>query len=84
MFVTDLPPKKDPELRARRSRPQQTMAMVVDLGIELINAEGRYVAAKFMEDAGVPLRVIARVIAEPELRRGAGSPWKKTLDTTRR
>lgn len=58
-------------LRERRSRPQRTLALMVDLGIELIAVEDRFAAAKFMEDAGVPLRVIARVIAEPALRRSA-------------
>ena len=55
----------------RRSRPQRTMAMMVNIGIELIASQGRYAAAQFMEDAGVPLKVIARVISEPDLRRSA-------------
>ena len=70
MFAEDVPPRPETGLRERRSRPQRTMAMVVELAIDLIDTEGRFAAAKFMEDAGVPLRVIARVIAEPENRRG--------------
>lgn len=71
MHATAIPPKRDLMWRERRSRPQRTLAMMVELGIELIAIEGRFAAAAFMEDAGVPLRVIVRVIAEPALRRRA-------------
>jgi len=48
----------------RRSRPQRTMALIVDVGIGLIVAQGRHVAAQFMAEAGVPLAVICRVADE--------------------
>ncbi|WP_295991504.1 hypothetical protein [Rugamonas sp.] len=53
----------------RRSRPQRTMAMMVEIGIELVASQGRYTAAQFLEDAGVPLPVICRVMDEQGRRR---------------
>jgi len=52
----------------RRSRPQRTM-VIVDVGIGLIVAQGRHVAAQFMAEAGVPLAVICRVADEQGRRR---------------
>ena len=51
------------------SRPDRSKAIAVEAGLALLNTEGRAAAAAFMEDAGVPLSVIARVLNEPERRR---------------
>ena len=54
----------------RRSRPQRTIAMLVDLGYEICALHGRYAAARFLYDAGVPLPVICRVLDQRSPRRG--------------
>ena len=51
------------------SRPDRSKAIAVEAGLDLLKSEGRAAAAAFMEDAGVPLAVIARVLNEPERRR---------------
>ncbi|MYM30346.1 hypothetical protein SAMN05192549_11855 [Duganella sacchari] len=53
----------------RRSRPDRTKAVAVNAGIAMAEKQGREMAAEFLEDAGVPLPVIARVLSEPEKRR---------------
>ena len=54
------------------SRPDRTKAIAVEAGLDLLKTEGRAAAAAFMEDAGIPLSVIARVLNEPERRRLPG------------
>lgn len=51
------------------SRPDLSKAIAVEAGLDLLKTEGRAAAAAFMEDAGVPLAVIARVLSEPDRRR---------------
>ena len=51
------------------SRPDRSKAIAVEAGLDLLKTEGRAAAAAFMEDAGVPLSVIARVLSEPDRRR---------------
>jgi hypothetical protein len=53
----------------RRSRPDRVKAIAVNAGIAMAQKDGREAAATFLEDAGVPLPVIARVLSEPEKRR---------------
>jgi hypothetical protein len=55
----------------RRSRPDRVRAVAVNAGIALLETAGREAAATFLEDAGVPLPVIARVLNEPDKRRAA-------------
>ena len=55
----------------RRSRPNRTMATVVNAGLDILATRGVEAAAAFLEDAKVPLPVIARVLAEPERRRAS-------------
>jgi len=53
----------------RRSRPDRAKAVAVNAGIAMAETQGREAAAEFLEDAGVPLAVIARVLSEPDKRR---------------
>lgn len=53
----------------RRSRPDRNKAVVVNAAIAMAERDGRQAAAVFMEDAGLPLPVIARVLSEPDRRR---------------
>lgn len=55
----------------RRTRPDRTKAIAVNAGIAMQQTDGREAAALFMEDAGIPLPVIVRVLNEPEQRRAA-------------
>jgi hypothetical protein len=55
----------------RRTRPDRTKAIAVNAGIALQQTDGREAAALFMEDAGIPLPVIVRVLNEPDKRRSA-------------
>ncbi len=55
----------------RRTRPDRAKAVTVNAGIVLLEKEGREAAAMFLEQAGVPLPVIARVLSEPDKRRAA-------------
>jgi len=55
----------------RRSRPDRVKAIAVNAGLAMVEKQGREAAAIFMEDAGVPLPVIARVLNEPDKRRAA-------------
>jgi hypothetical protein len=55
----------------RRTRPDRARAIAVNAGIAMLEKDGREAAAVFLEDAGVPLPVIARVLSEPEKRRAA-------------
>jgi len=47
------------------------MATVVNAGLDILATRGVEAAATFLEDAKVPLPVIARVLAEPERRRAS-------------
>lgn len=60
------------------SRPDRTKAIAVQAGLDLLHTEGRAAAAAFMEDAGVPLSVIARVLNEPDRRRLAADALPDT------
>lgn len=55
----------------RRTRPDRTKAIAVNAGIAMQQTDGREAAALFMEDAGIPLPVIVRVLNEPDKRRAA-------------
>lgn len=55
----------------RRTRPDRAKAVAVNAGIAMAEEKGRAAAAMFLEDAGVPLAVIARVLSEPDKRRAA-------------
>ncbi|KQQ33618.1 hypothetical protein ASF61_11160 [Duganella sp. Leaf126] len=62
------------------SRPDRSKAIAVEAGLELLKTEGRTAAAAFMEDAGVPLAVIARVLNEPARRRAMTLPAAHDVD----
>jgi len=47
--------------------------MLVDLGCEICALHGRYAAARFLSDAGVPLSVICRVLDQQGQRRGVAA-----------
>lgn len=53
----------------RRTRPDRDKAIAVNAGIAMQQKKGREAAALFLEDAGVPLAVIARVLNDSERRR---------------
>ena len=55
----------------RRTRPDRAKAVTVNAGIAMLETEGREAAALFLEEAGVPLPVIARVLSDPARRRAA-------------
>jgi hypothetical protein len=55
----------------RRTRPDRAKAVAVNAGIAMAEEKGREAAAVFLEEAGVPLPVIARVLSEPDKRRAA-------------
>ena len=55
----------------RRSRPDRAKAIAVHAGIAMLDTEGRAAAIEFLEDAGVPVAVIERVLNEPDKRRAA-------------
>ncbi|WP_296001476.1 hypothetical protein [Rugamonas sp.] len=55
----------------RRSRPNRAMATIVNAALDILATRGLESAAAFLEDAKVPLPVIARVLSEPERRRAA-------------
>lgn len=53
----------------RKDRPARSMALIVNAGVIMQDHHGRKAAADFLLQSGVPLRVIARVLAEPDRRR---------------
>ncbi|SDF95504.1 MULTISPECIES: hypothetical protein [unclassified Duganella] len=53
----------------RRTRPDRDKAIAVNAGIAMKQKQGREAAALFLEDAGLPLAVIARVLNDAEQRR---------------
>ena len=55
----------------RRSRPDRARAITVNAGIAMFKSAGHDAAVTFMQDAGVPLPVIARVLSDPERRRAS-------------
>lgn len=57
------------KLVERRSRPDRATAHVVKVGLILAEQDGRPAAAAFMDHAGVPFRVIVRVLSEPAAQR---------------
>ncbi len=59
---------------ADRSRPNLAMALIVNHGIMMASMHGMVKAAAYLSVHGVPDAVIARVLCEPERRRGAGNP----------
>lgn len=50
-------------------RPNEKMRDVIDAALRLMSVTSQWHAAADMDRAGVPLRVIARVLQEPERRR---------------
>ena len=56
-------------LPERRTRPDRATAHVVKVGLILAEQDGRAAAAAFMDRAGVPFRVIVRVLSDPADRR---------------
>lgn len=53
----------------RRSRPDRSTAHVVKVGLIIAEQDGHPAAAAFMDDAGVPFRVIVRVLSDPTWQR---------------
>ena len=53
----------------RRTRPDRATANTVTVGLILAEQDGRPAAAAFMNRAGVPFRVIVRVLSDPADRR---------------
>jgi hypothetical protein len=49
----------------RRTRPDRATAHTVAAALILAEQDGRPAAAAFMNRAGVPFRVIVRVLSEP-------------------
>ena len=61
-------------LPERRTRPDCATAHVVKVGLILAEQDGRAAAAAFMDRAGVPFRVIVRVLPDPTDRRRRPRP----------
>lgn len=55
-------------------RPNGNMADKVDRGILMLSTHGESAAVAYMTEAGVPRRVIQRVLAEPQRRRALSDP----------
>lgn len=55
-------------------RPNGTMAERVDQGIAMLSTHGEQAAVAYMVAAGVPERVIERVLTDPKRRRA--SPYQ--------
>jgi len=55
-----------------QSRPNLAMALIVDHGIAMAETEGMAKAVAYLTARGVPDAVIARVLCEPDRRRGSG------------
>jgi len=56
--------------------------LLVDLGCEICALHGRYAAAQFLYDAGVPLPMICRVLDQQGQRRGVAlQPLAPALPT---
>jgi len=53
----------------RRTRPDRATAHTVAAGLILAEQDGRPAAAAFIDRAGVPLRIIGRVVSEPAAQR---------------
>ena len=58
----------------RRTRPDRATAHLVMVGLMLAEQDGRPAAAAFMNRAGVPFRVIVRVLSEPPDQRRSPPP----------
>jgi len=58
----------------RANRPDRTTAHVVTVGLILAEEDSRPAAAAFMNRAGVPFRVIVRVLSEPPDQRRSPPP----------
>lgn len=58
----------------RRTRPDRATAHTVAAGLILAEQDGRPAAAAFMNRAGVPFRVIVRVLSEPPHQRRSPPP----------
>jgi hypothetical protein len=56
-----------------QSRPNLAMALIVDHGIAMAETQGKAKAVAYLTARGVPDAVIARVLCEPERRRGSGA-----------
>lgn len=55
---------------SQAGRPLAAMAIAVEAGIDIFNAQGLPAAVSFLIAHHVPDRVIGRVLCEPDLRRG--------------
>lgn len=58
-----------PEQAAKANRYNIVMSAMVELGIKLMKHKSAKEAARFLTVAGVPIRVISRVLLRPDLRR---------------
>jgi hypothetical protein len=56
-------------MNQRQKRSDEEMAKAVTRGVNIMEVRGWSVAQRYMEHKHVPARVIARVLAQPELRR---------------
>jgi uncharacterized metal-binding protein len=54
---------------AKAKRGNVVMSAMVELGIKLMKYKSASEVARFMAAAGVPVRVITRVLLRPDLRR---------------
>ncbi len=53
----------------KAKRGNVVMSAMVELGIKLMKHKGASEVARFLAAAGVPMRVITRVLLRPDLRR---------------
>jgi len=60
----------------RRTRPNREHATAVDQGINMLNEMNRIEVARYLLSMGLSLRVIGRVISDPDRRRGM---WPRTI-----
>ncbi|TCS39334.1 hypothetical protein EDC30_101290 [Paucimonas lemoignei] len=54
---------------AKANRYNVVMSAMVELGLKMMRHKSTLDAAKFLTAAGVPIRVITRVLLRPDLRR---------------
>ncbi len=59
------------EFEPTQSRPDGSLAGIVETGISMQKTHGRDYAAAYLRKHGVSLKVMARVLSEPQRRRGA-------------
>jgi hypothetical protein len=54
---------------AQAKRANVVMSAMVEIGIKLLKNKSASEVARFLTEAGVPVRVITRVLLRPDLRR---------------